>query len=172
MSQIQHLNESTTLNLILSFLKEIGIAVIEKELTDQTFLPGLSIGPDCIYVDYPRLLYPGDLLHEAGHLAVTTAEQRSKIGSETADADWPTDGEEIGAILWSYAALKHIGIPEEIVFHKKGYKNGSGWLIDNFNNGIYIGLPFLEWTGIALGKEKAEKENKPGFPQVLKWIRD
>lgn len=172
MSQIQHSNESTALNSILSFLKEIGIEVIEKELTDQTFLPGLSLGPNCIYVDHSRLLYPGDLLHEAGHLAVTTAEQRGNIGSKKADADWPTDGEEMGAILWSYAALKHIGIPEEIVFHKNGYKNDSDWLIDNFNNGSYIGLPFLEWIGIALGKEKAEKENKPGFPLVLKWIRD
>jgi hypothetical protein len=160
------------LKLILSFLKEIGIAVIERELSESTFLPGLSLGPNCIYVDYSRLLYPGDLLHEAGHLAVTTSEQRNRIGTTEANANWPTDGEEIGAILWSYAALKHIDIPEQIVFHKNGYKNDSQWLIDNFSNGIYIGLPFLEWTGIALGKERAEKEGKPEFPLVLKWIRD
>ncbi|MEQ7798606.1 hypothetical protein ABDJ41_02235 [Pedobacter sp. ASV1-7] len=160
------------LKLILSFLKEIGIAVIERELSESTFLPGLSLGPNCIYVDYSRLLYPGDLLHEAGHLAVTTSEQRNQIGTTAADANWPTDGEEIGAILWSYAALKHIGIPAQIVFHENGYKNDSQWLIDNFSNGIYIGLPFLEWIGIALGKERAEKEGKSEFPLVLKWIRD
>lgn len=56
----------------LSFLKEIGIDVIEKEL-DDTFLPGLSLGPNCIYIDYDKLLYPGDILHEAGHLAVTAS---------------------------------------------------------------------------------------------------
>lgn len=164
--------QGTALDLILSFLKDIGVKVVEKELDDQTFLPGLSLGPNCIYVDYSRLLYPGDLLHEAGHLAVTTSEQRTCIGAENADMNWPTDGEEIGAILWSYAALKHIGISEQVVFHPNGYKNQSQWLIDNFTNGVYIGLPFLEWAGIALGKERAEKENKPEFPQVLKWIRD
>jgi hypothetical protein len=58
--------------------------------------------------------------------------------------------------LWSYAVLKHIGIPEEVVFHPNGYKNDSQWLIDNFSNGVYISLPFLEWIGIALGKERAE----------------
>lgn len=172
MGQFESEHNNTGLNSILSFLKEIGIAVIEKDLGDQTFLPGLSLGPNCIYVDYSRLLYPGDLLHEAGHLAVTTAEQRGRIGSQEIDESWPTDGEELGAILWSYAALKHIGVPEEVVFHPNGYKNDSQWLLDNFSNGIYIGLPFLEWVGIALGKERAEKENKPAFPLVLKWTRD
>lgn len=108
-------------------------------------MPGLSLGQNCIYVDYSKLLYPGDLLHEAGHLAVTTAEQRDNIGKISSDENWPTDGEELGAILWSYAALKHIGIPEQVVFHENGYKNDSQWLIDNFKNGVYIGLPF--WNG-------------------------
>lgn len=166
------MQDGTELRLILSFLDEIGITVMEKELADQTFLPGLSLGPDCIYVDYSRLLYPGDLLHEAGHLAVATVEDRRRIGSADANPNWPDGGEEMGAILWSYAALKHIGIPEEVVFHENGYKNDSKWLLDNFNNGIFIGMPFIEWIGIALGKEKAEKENKPAFPQVLKWMRD
>ena len=160
------------LKLILSFLKEIEITVIERELSEPTFLPGLSLGPNCIYVDYSRLLYPGDLLHEAGHLAVATGEQRDNIGNISADKNWPTEGEELGAILWSYAALKHIDIPEQIVFHENGYKGDSEWLIDNFKNGVYIGLPFLEWAGIAMGKERAKKENKPCFPLVIKWIRD
>lgn len=164
--------ERTELTLILSFLKEIGIEVIETELPDGTFLPGLSLGPNCVYVDHSRLLYPGDLLHEAGHLAVTAADQRSKIGTTEIAADWPNGGEELGAILWSYAASKHIGIPEEVVFHKNGYKNESEWLIENFKNEVYIGMPFLEWTGIALGKARAEQENKPEFPAVLKWLRD
>jgi hypothetical protein len=43
---------------ILFFLNEIGIEVIEKELGD-TFLLGLSLGSNCIYIDYEKLLYPG-----------------------------------------------------------------------------------------------------------------
>jgi len=163
---------SDELDLILAFIKEIGINVIERELPGDTFLPGLNLGPGCIYLDVTRLLYPGDLLHEAGHMAVATPEDRIKAGTPQMAADWPSGGEEMGAILWSYAALKYIGLPEEVVFHPYGYKNDSAWLIDNFKNGIYIGMPFLEWTGIAFGAERADIENKPQFPAVIKWLRD
>jgi hypothetical protein len=166
------MSETSELEKILSFLKEIGIHVVERELPEPTFLPGLNLGPECIYMDTKRLLYPGDLLHEAGHLAMTAADQRKLIGSDQIDPDWPSGGEEMGAILWSYAALKHIGIRTETVFHPHGYKKDSQWLIKSFEEGTYVGMPFLEWTGIAFGKEKAKKENKPEFPHVLKWLRD
>ena len=156
---------------ILFFLNEIGIEVIEKELGD-TFLPGLSLGSNCIYIDYEKLLYPGDILHEAGHLAVTPAVDRKLIGTDMMSSDWPTDGEEIGAILWSFAALKYLELPLEFVFHPDGYKNGSDWLVSNFNNEVYIGLPFLEWLGLTLGKERAGKEGKEAFPVMIKWLRE
>jgi len=164
--------QTTETKKILSFLKEIGIPVIERDLPEKTFVPGLALGPNCIYMDKQRMLYPGDILHEAGHLAVTAADQRPLIGTEQIDKGWPSGGEELGAILWSYAALKHIGIPPEVVFHPNGYKKDSGWLIESFNNGVFVGMPFLEWIGIAYGKERAEKEGKPAFPKVLKWLRE
>nr|WP_121270711.1 hypothetical protein [Pedobacter schmidteae] len=172
MKQTLSLVDQVVLDKILSFIRQIGITVVETELPETTFLPGLNLGPNCIYVDYGKLRYPGDILHEAGHLAVTDADQRSKIGTPEIDADWPNGGEEMGAMLWSYAALKYIGIPEEVVFHPNGYKGEAEWLINNFKNGTYIGMPFLEWTGIALGKDRAQKEGQPEFPTVLKWLRD
>lgn len=156
---------------ILSFLTDIGIQIIEKEL-DATFLPGLNLGANCIYIDFEKLLYPGDLLHEAGHLAVTTGLERKLIGTDKISKDWPTNGEEIGAILWSFAAAKHLDLPLEFVFHPDGYKNDSKWLISNFSSETYIGLPFLEWIGLTLGKERAFKENKEPFPKMIKWLRD
>jgi len=165
-------SEPSVLDKILTFLREIGITVTERELPEPTFLPGLSLGPACIYLDRSRLLYPGDLLHEAGHLAVTVAGQRQFIGTDKMAPDWPSGGEEMGAILWSYAALKHIGIPAEVVFHPDGYKNDSEWLIKNFEEKIYVGLPFLEWAGIAFGEQRAKAEGKPEFPAVVKWLRE
>lgn len=155
---------------VLHFLDEIGISIVEKPLTD-TFLPGLSLGPNCIYVDFDQLLYPGDLLHEAGHLAVTTPEERLVAGTEAQSADWPTGGEEIGAILWSYAAAVHLQLPLNFVFHNNGYKNGSEMLITNFEKGNYIGLPFLEWIGLCLGEERAAATNQKAFPFMLNWLR-
>jgi hypothetical protein len=160
------------LKRILGFLENIGIAVIEKELPDDTFLPGLTLGSECIYVDPEKLKYPGDLLHEAGHLAVTTAEQRKAIGTQTLQEPWPTDGEEIAAVLWSFAAAEHIGLPLETVFHPNGYKNQSDWIIESFRSGNYIGLPFLEWAGLTLSEQRATETGKQAFPYMINWIRN
>jgi len=163
------IKKTPELKAILNFLAEIGIQVIEKELDDTAFLPGLALGSNCIYVDYERLLYPGDILHEAGHLAVSPSEIRYSV--ETAE-NWPTDGEEIITILWSFAALKHLNLPLDYVFHPNGYKGSSDWIIANFEAENYIGLPLLEWTGLTFGKEKAKLLNQEAFPKMQKWIRD
>lgn len=165
------LKENDEVKKVIFFLKEIGIEIIEKEL-EETFLPGLELGPDCIYIDYDKLLYPGDILHEAGHLAVTIASERKLVGTTEISKDWPTQGDENAAILWSYAALHHLQLPADFVFHPNGYKNDSEWFISNFESGQYIGLPLLEWMGLCLGNEKAEKENKLPFPAMQKWLRD
>lgn len=165
------LKENDEVKKVIFFLKEIGIEIIEKEL-EETFLPGLELGPDCIYIDYDKLLYPGDILHEAGHLAVTIASERKLVGTAEISKDWPTQGDENAAILWSYAALHHLQLPADFVFHPNGYKNDSEWFISNFESGQYIGLPLLEWMGLCLGNEKAEKENKLPFPAMQKWLRD
>lgn len=160
------------LEKVLSFLNEIGIAVVEKELDETTFLPGLLLGSNCIYVDFEKLLYPGDILHEAGHLAVTTASERKLVGTEAMPSEWPTQGDEIGAILWSYAALYHLDLPLDFVFHPNGYKNESDWFISNFSRGNYIGLPILEWMELTLSEKRASLENKKPFPIMQKWLRD
>jgi hypothetical protein len=157
---------------ILHFLNEIHINVIEKELEDATFLPGLAIASNCIEIDFDKLLYPGDILHEAGHLAVTTSEERLLIGTDSMPKEWPSPGDEIVSMLWSYAALHHLELPAEFVFHPNGYKNDSLWLIENYTNEIYIGLPLLEWMGLTLSKERASKEGKKPFPTMIKWLRD
>lgn len=160
------------LQKILQFLEEINIRTVEKELDDTTFLPGLDLGSDCLFIDHSKLKYPGDILHEAGHLAVTPAEERKHIGTKAMLEGWPTQGDEIGAMLWSYAALCYLELPFEVVFHPNGYKGNSDWLIDNYKDGNYIGLPFLEWAGLTLGNERAIKEGKDPFPAMQQWLRN
>ena len=165
------ITQTVELEKVLAFLNEIGIQVVEKELDDTAFLPGLALGPNCIYIDYTKLLYPGDILHEAGHLAVATAETRSQIGSDALQ-NWPTDGEEIVAILWSFAALTHLKLPMDFLFHPNGYKNGADWLIESFTNKNYVGLPLLEWMGLTFSEEKAQLQNQKAFPHMQKWMRE
>ncbi|MFZ6818120.1 hypothetical protein [Undibacterium sp. Ji22W] len=154
-----------------AFVEGLGIAINFRELNHPTFLPGLDLGPNCIYVDSDKLLFPGDLLHEAGHLAVTTAAQRAAVGSAALELPWPTDGEEIAAVLWSYAAAVHLDIPLELVFHDDGYKNESRWLIDNFQRGQYIGLPLLQWMGLCYDEQQATLHQVQPFPVMRQWLR-
>ena len=154
--------EENVINTIIDFLNIINIKVIEQELDDDTFLPGLSIIADTILMDKKRMKYPGDLLHEAGHIAVTEKKIRPLIGSNKMISNWPNYGDEIATILWSYAAVCHLKIDPKIVFHPGGYKNESDWLIEQFKNKNYIGLPLLEWMGFCKQEE---------FPLMKKWLR-
>lgn len=163
---------TSELQKIICFLEDIKLKTIEKELSNDTFLPGLELGPDCLFIDYSKLQYPGDILHEAGHLAVTQACERKHIGTESMDKNWPSQGDEIGAMLWSYAAANYLELPLEVVFHPNGYKGNSEWLIENYTQRNFIGLPLLEWAGLALSDERAEKENLQAFPVMQKWLRD
>ncbi|MBC3919247.1 hypothetical protein H8L32_17285 [Undibacterium sp. CY18W] len=171
-TNINLIRDDPRLKTVLRFLDRIGVKVIERELLHTTFLPGLDLGPGCIYVDYGRLKYPGDMVHEAGHLAVTPSSQRALIGSAEQDKDWPPQGEEIAAILWSFAAARELDLPLDFVFHGDGYKDDSAWLIETFEAGTYIGLPFLEWAGLSLGAVRAEKEGKEAFPAMIRWMRE
>ncbi len=157
---------------ILAFLQQIGLPAEEKNLPDDTFLPGLELGPNRIFVDFAKLKYPGDILHEAGHLAVTTSAQRAAVGSPQLEQPWPTDGEEIVAILWSYAAALHLDVPLDYLFHPNGYKGNSSWLQETFAAGNFIGLPLLAWMGLTLTPEQAAQRNLAPFPAMQKWLRD
>lgn len=163
--------ETKEVTKILDFLNNIGINVIEKQLQNDTFLPGISIGANCIEIDFDKLLYPGDILHEAGHLAVTPSSQRNLIGTNEMPEEWPTQGDEIATMLWSFIASKHLNLPIDFVFHPNGYKNQSEWLIENYSKGNYIGLPLLEWMGLT-SKENTETNDGNSFPKMIKWLRD
>ena len=77
---------------------------------------------------------------------------------------------EMGAILWSYLACKKIGLPLRVVFHEEGYKGDSEWIIENFEQGNYIGLPILKWAGIIDYFDS--QFIHPELPTINKWVRE
>ena len=153
---------NTVTTRISTFLESIGIEVIDTALDDNTFLPGLRLEGQQILVDLSKLKYPGDLLHEAGHIAVTQPDLRPLIGTDNIGDNWPELGDEIVAILWSYAALHHLELDPKVVFHEEGYKGASSWFIEQFTSGSYMGLPLLSWMGFCEEEE---------FPKMKKWLR-
>jgi hypothetical protein len=90
---------------LAGFVREIGIDVRAAELPDDTFLPGLDIRDGAILVDERRLAHPGDILHEAGHLAVTDAAERN------APTLAPSDGRAGHRALSAHVALAPLKSP-------------------------------------------------------------
>lgn len=162
------------LERIKSFLDEIGIPVRYAEINEDTFLPGILIDRGSIVVDKSKLLYPGDVLHEAGHVAVMFPNERINAHGNVGEIfDYQRAmGDEITAIAWSYAALLKIGIPPEVVFHPDGYKGSSDWYIVEFTSGNYIGLPTLQWMGFCYDEKNAPLHNTKPYPHMVKWLRE
>jgi hypothetical protein len=153
-----------SLDRILNFLSEIGIAVHERPLAEPTFLPGILIERGALVLDRTKA-EPGDLLHEAGHLAVMPAAQRAEVTGDLGTGP----GEEMAAIAWSYAASQHLQLAPEVLFHPTGYRGGSSSLIENFTEGRYIGVPLLQWFGMT--RERSDGSAAPVYPQMGCWLR-
>lgn len=152
---------------IAEFLAGIGIVVREGELPSETFLPGILIDRGTLVIDRARLTYPGDLLHEAGHLALMLPEERAAAGPN-AGSD---DGFEMAATAWSYAAAVHMKLPLEMVFHEGGYRGNSTAIIKNFTQGRYFGVPILAWLGMAVDPLKPDGSTIAPFPNMRRWLR-
>jgi hypothetical protein len=155
-----------TATLIIDWLQQIGLTVRLSPLGADTFLPGITLEPGGLIVDPERLLYPGDLLHEAGHLATMLPAQRASTGSN-AGSDM---GDEIAAQTWSYAAAVQLGLPSEMVFHSTGYRGAAETLVQIYRDGN-AGVPLLQWMGLTLDPTRAAAISIPPYPHMIRWLR-
>ncbi|SDH59218.1 hypothetical protein SAMN05421827_13037 [Pedobacter terrae] len=156
-------------NHILSFLKEIGISYRLESIDTETFLPGLKLHAGTLLIDMEKLTYPGDILHEAGHLACMPPAIRNKMSDNLESGDLHNGG-ELMAIGWSYAACIYLGIEATFVFHEHGYKDNSKSIIENFSEGRYIGVPLLQWLGMTYDENQAKIHGVAPYPAMQKWL--
>ena len=148
---------------LATFVRGIGIEVRAAVLGD-TFLPGLDVRNGALLIDEARLTYPGDILHEAGHIAVSDPAMRITAPVST------DPGEEMAASAWSYAAARKLGIDPAVVFHE-GFKGGGPNMVENFNVGRYIGVPLLHWYGMSVEPRQAAAAGVEPYPHMLRWVR-
>ena len=78
---------------IVAFLGTNGIVVERRDLPHATFLPDLDVVRGQLRVNPQRLAWPGDLLHEAGHIAVSDPANRGTAAAVSTDP-----AEEMAAI--------------------------------------------------------------------------
>jgi len=152
---------------IAAFLTGIGLDIEWGATPDDAFLPGVLVIRNGLRIDRERLRYPGDLLHEAGHLAGLTEAARH-APQPVVDAD---PGLEMMALAWSYAAAVALGVPAHVLFHADGYKGWGPSLAQNFTDGRYVGVPMLQYFGLACEPRQAAERGVPAYPHMLRWLR-
>jgi hypothetical protein len=155
---------------ITDFIQNIGIPIGYRQISEQSFLPGLMIENGTLWIDKKQLKYIGDSLHEAGHIALMTPEQRKNLSGEL-EGQNDAEATEMAVIAWTYAACLEIGIDPAVVFHPDGYKGGSESILENFSNGQYFGVPILEWYGMTEKTNNTQTINTMSYPKMLTWIR-
>ena len=165
-------NMHTGLEKCIDFLHQIGISTRNDKLPADCFLPGLTIEAGVIIVDRDALIYPGDILHEAGHIAIIPSPERQTLNVEAIAKRPSREAEEMMAIAWSYSACVYIGLDPSFVFHDDGYKGGGSYIKDAFLAKQYFGLPMLQWVGMTTDEKNARVLHVEPFPHMIKWLRD
>lgn len=84
------------LDKIVTFLKNIGIAVKFGPFEDKAFLRGTLLDKGSLLIDLDKDPFLDDILHEAGHIEVLGSDIRYASRGEITGEDG-----EMAAMLWS-----------------------------------------------------------------------
>lgn len=158
-------DDPTLVDRMLAFVRRIGIPV-SVAAVETSVLPGVTIVNGGLVVDRARLTWPGDLLHDAGHIAVTDPALRPTL-NEVAD----DPAEEMAAMAWSYAAARALEIDPAIVFHPAGYRGSSEGVLAAYAAGGTLGQPMLRYWGMTSDERFAEADGRAPFPAMHRWLR-
>lgn len=154
------MSDQDLVSRLVDHTRALGVGVEFAELPDDgAFLPGIMVRNGGLVVDREKLRWPGDILHEAGHVAVAAPSRRAALDGKLR----VTAAEEMAAMAWSFAAAVAGGIDPLVVFHEGGYRNGGGQLAAQYASGLPPGgpgVPMLQWWGMTTG-----------FPHMNHWLR-
>ncbi|WP_447727088.1 hypothetical protein [Sphingomonas koreensis] len=152
---------------IVPFLEGIGIPIVVEPVPGDSLLPGATVRGGTLVFDPETLAWPGDLLHEAGHIAVSDPATRASQTEVSSDP-----GEELAAMAWSYAAAVALDIEPGHVFHAGGYHGGGENYLESYANGRNgIGVPMLQYFGMSAEPHQAAALGRDPFPAMARWLR-
>jgi hypothetical protein len=177
---------------IIAFGEDIGFA-FEEGSTIGSFIPGIQIGTGMRMVfDRFRLLSPGDLLHEMGHIAILPEPFRSAVHGDVGAClsamtdNWFRENElithdvngvqienpvyrallqasEFEAQAWSYAAAIACDVDPRSVFHTKAYSGEGPIILAIMSVSVHVGITGLAAAGLCV---------RQSFPVLNKWLQD
>lgn len=157
---------------ILHFLEKIGIYFEFSSIDIDTYVPGINIHNGSLQIDLEKLSFPGDLLYEAGRIALAPAAVRSSLSHPIDNQlDFDVATHSMMTIAWSFAAALESGTPLEVLFHPEGYKGQNESIQHGFQSGQYMGLPMLQLLGMSYDALNAPLRGFEPFPVMQYWIR-
>lgn len=171
-----------------AFLEGLGF-VVRCDPRADGFLAGVEIANGELLVAMDADDMAGELLHEAGHLAVTPSLFRHRASGDLSEvarimSDW-IDGcglslevddpiirgilqaGECEAIAWSYAAALTIGIDTRIPFCR-GFEGEGLDLHDQVASGYYFGVHGLAAGGMT---DLPRRPSPSPFPRMKRWLQ-
>lgn len=162
---------TSTLGRIVEFLDGIGIVVTQGAVPRPSFLPGVRIAGGGLVYDPSSLAWPGDLLHEAGHVAVTPAALRSTLDDGVELPSSVLHATEVEATAWAYAAVVHLRLDPSVLFHSGGYGGASPGLVSTYSLGVHPGSFGLAQAGMTNVGPEARRRGLPVYPEMSLWLR-
>jgi hypothetical protein len=150
---------------LATFIESVGIQTQACSITRKTLFPGLDVYRGAVLIDEEQLIHHGNILHEAGHIAVHDPARR--FNEEFS----PSKGEELSALAWSYAAIVYLRLEAELVFYPGSFKGWDTALIENFARGMYVGVPLLQRYGMSFEPRLAQERGVSPFPHMVRWVR-
>ncbi len=180
---------------IREFVRGLGIGCAIGAVPDDSFLPGVAIAAGELVYDEATLGSPGDLLHEAGHIALVPARFRPLLDDDVdaaiacLAAGAAPDGiapaseveremlakTEIMAIAWSYAAARGTDTLLDCVFWPGTYRMPAGQspeaLVQQLELGFFPGIQWLARFGFCAAPPPFGDPAEPApFPQMKRWL--
>jgi hypothetical protein len=182
------MDTAAQLNVIDNFLTGLGFNLRRNSIGWRTFVPGIFVNGMTIMVDSDRLLSPGDIFHDAGHVATVPSMFRDRLrgnvgkslvpvmrayfrthdlmlddrGTEDPVCRGLLQCSEAEAIAWSYAAAVASGLPPESVFHPKAYDGEAATVQVMLSLGSHFGVH---------GLQAAKMTTVRTYPKMMLWLQ-
>lgn len=181
---------------VVSFLERIGLRVerVEAAQVEASFLPSVLVSEGGLKVCMEEA-FPGDILHEAAHLAVIPASFRPYANGDLREVEnkmaqylednpeamlsYPEDplaravlqAAEAEATAWQYAAAQEIGLPLRWVFPVGSYDGDRVELLRGLRNNAYLGINGLRAAGWTQVRASPYQPDVPVYPKLKFWLQ-
>ena len=176
----------------ISFVQGIGLEVVTRDSGVRGFIEGVRVRAGVLHVGLDTV-FPGDVLHEAAHLALIPLRFRHLADGDLRDVNkamrnyveahgeglmrHPEDplcravlqADEQEAAAWQYAAALKVGLPDVWLFPDDAFEGNGKAVLQYLKLKRHMGINGLQaarWTLVR----KNPHIDLPVYPELAHWL--